>query len=228
MNKNYMKTHYTYILLHRETGEFYIGVRTCEGNPENDNYKGSMSTWKPDKSKLDKKVLRTFDTRKEANTHEIELLKLFVKDPLNRNYHIPSEGFNTQGIVRSEETRKKMSEQRKGIKYSEETKRKMSESRKGVIPWNKGKKMSDESRKNMSEGAKGKKLSEETRKKMSEQRKGNTYGRGGKGRKFSDEHRKKISESNKGNKHSEESKMKISESLKGRKLSEETKSKKLF
>lgn len=82
-----MKTHYTYILLHKETDEFYIGVRTCEGNPDKDNYKGSMIRWKPDKSKLDKKVLRTFDTREEANQHEYELIELFIKDPLNRNYH---------------------------------------------------------------------------------------------------------------------------------------------
>jgi hypothetical protein len=79
--------HYIYNILDKITGEFYIGVRSCKCDVDKDSYMGSMSTWKPDKTKLTKTVLREFDSRKEANVAENELIRLFIKDPLNRNYH---------------------------------------------------------------------------------------------------------------------------------------------
>ena len=66
------------------------------------------------------------------------------------------------GRIRSEETKKKMSEAHQNM--SEETRKKMSE-------WQKGRKLSEETRKKMSESRKGKKYgapSGETRKKISE------------------------------------------------------------
>jgi len=41
------KYHYVYKLKHKDTGEFYYGSRTCECNPELNDYMGSMTTWKP-------------------------------------------------------------------------------------------------------------------------------------------------------------------------------------
>jgi hypothetical protein len=69
--------------------------------------------------------------------------------------------------LRTEETKRILSEAHKGKKLSEETCKRMSESFKG-------RKVSAETRKKMSEARKGIKFSEETRKKISELKKGNT------------------------------------------------------
>lgn len=82
-------THYVYKLIDNRTQEFYIGSRTTKGNLEDDNYMGSMITWKPDKSKLRKIILKCFDTRNEANIFEAKLIKKWFGHSLNRNYNIP-------------------------------------------------------------------------------------------------------------------------------------------
>jgi hypothetical protein len=91
------KIFYTYLLVFRETGEFYIGSRGFKGNPINDKYMGSMNTWQVDKSVLHKTILSCFDNREEALQHEADLILNFIKDPLNRNYYIPNKGFYNKG-----------------------------------------------------------------------------------------------------------------------------------
>ncbi len=88
-----MKVHYVYKITHVETNEFYIGSRTCNCNPELDiDYLGSMKTWKPDKAKLIKEILKSdFKTRNEANIFESDLIKSQISDKLNKNYNIPSD-----------------------------------------------------------------------------------------------------------------------------------------
>lgn len=91
--------HYTYKLIDAVTGEFYFGSRSHE-EPENDNYMGSMVTWKPeDKSRLIKEIIKDdFETREDAIEYESELISETIDDNLNRNYYIPSKGFHTFGI----------------------------------------------------------------------------------------------------------------------------------
>lgn len=102
--------HYIYELRNPLTDEFYIGVRSCKGNPIDDTYMGSMASWNVDKSVLVKTIIDdSFLTRDEANAREIELLKENINNPLNRNYHIPSIGFCCYGIKRSDEYRNKLS-----------------------------------------------------------------------------------------------------------------------
>ncbi len=126
--------------------------------------------------------------------------------------------------IRTEETKKKLSEALKGRRVSIKSEFKKENKfgfKKGNTfgKINKGKKMSEETKKKLSEANKGKKLSEETKKKIIEFHKGN------KGKKHSEETKKKISEANKGKKHSEETKKKMIEAHKGKKQSEETKKK---
>jgi hypothetical protein len=103
-------THYIYELRNPITNEFYIGVRSCKGNPIDDTYMGSMASWNVDKSILVKTIIDdTFVSRDEANKREIELLKENITNPLNRNYHIPSIGFCCYGIKHSDEYRNKLS-----------------------------------------------------------------------------------------------------------------------
>jgi len=95
-----LKYNYVYRLDHIKTGEFYFGSRTSKYHPTIDEYKGSMRTWKPDKTKLIKTILRyDFKTRKEAVLYEAELISKQIDDPLNRNYHIPPNTFHTEGRV---------------------------------------------------------------------------------------------------------------------------------
>lgn len=96
---------------------------------------------------------------------------------------------HSQIHMRSEETRKKISETETGKFVSEETRKKISESGKGRIPPNKGIPHSAETRK---------KISENTRTAMT------------------DEARRKCSDSHKGLKPSEETKLKMSNSAKAR------------
>jgi hypothetical protein len=104
-------THYVYELKHKITNEFYIGVRSCYGDSNNDNYMGSMKTWDVDKSMLVKTIINDkFETRKEANIKEIELLKENINHPLNRNYHIPTHGFCCFGTRHSDTHKRKLSE----------------------------------------------------------------------------------------------------------------------
>lgn len=79
--------HYTYIVILHSTGEFYIGVRSSKCLPEDNPYRGSMSRWKVDKSKLVKGIFNVFNTREEANEDEFRLINKYINEPLNRNYH---------------------------------------------------------------------------------------------------------------------------------------------
>ena len=88
--------HYVYKVALPETGEFYIGSRSSEHLPEQDPYKGSMSVWKVDKTKLIKEIVKSdFKDRFSAMKYEAFLIKQNIYDPLNRNYRIPSAKMNT-------------------------------------------------------------------------------------------------------------------------------------
>jgi hypothetical protein len=88
-----MKTHYVYKLENPATKEFYYGSRTCECNPHVDVYMGSMTRWKPNKKKLVKTIVKSdFENRMIATEFEASLIAEHIKNPLNRNYHIPNNG----------------------------------------------------------------------------------------------------------------------------------------
>jgi hypothetical protein len=150
-----VKVHYTYIVNNRETGEFYIGSRSCNCKSEEDiKYMGSMVAWKPNKNDLIKTILNDkFLTREEAIKEEIQLIKENINNPLNKNYNIPGLGFHNTGRVfeksvrdkmrlarlgdknprygnpHSEETKEKIRIKAKGRIYSEETKKRLSDAR---------------------------------------------------------------------------------------------------
>jgi hypothetical protein len=134
-----------------------------------------MKSWKVDKNLLTKEILGVFPTRLEANEWENITIESFIKNTLNRNYHIPAKGFCRFGLSTSKETKKKMSEVKKGKTFSEEHKKKLSEAKKGKPSHRKNKTHSEESKKKMSEAKKGKPshrkgklLSKENKKKLSE------------------------------------------------------------
>lgn len=157
--------HYVYKIIDPITNEYYIGVRSTKDNIESDSYMGSYLSWKPkNEDKLIKEVIETFSNRKKAQEHEIELIKLYIDDDLNRNYHIPGKGFHMQGNSHTNETKQKIAKMKKGKRHSLKTRKQMSESHKGIIK-------DDTWRENLSQSLSGKKKSESHKKKMSESHK---------------------------------------------------------
>lgn len=174
--------HYTYKLELPETKEYYFGSRTSKIKPIHDvHYMGSMKSWRPDKKKLIKTIIREdFNSREECIKHERELILNHRQDKLNMNGHIPGVGFNTLGLGQY------IDENGKIFRVSKNDDLVLNGELK---PFWLGKKHNTESRKKMSDSALGKKLTEETKMKMS-----NFW----KGKPKSDETKKKMSESAKG------------------------------
>ncbi len=82
------QTHYVYRLVHPDTGQYYIGVRSFIGDPVTDSYSGS-GNWpvamKNAGVKLDKIVLAVKATRDEADIAEAMAIKKSIGDPLCMN-----------------------------------------------------------------------------------------------------------------------------------------------
>lgn len=188
--------HYVYKLTEPTTGEYYIGVRSCNCDSFDDYYMGSMITWKPDKSKLYKVIIREdFKNREEANEYEYRLLLIHTKEKLNRNYH-NSKGFCCYGKSTSDETKAKLSKINTGKKQSEKTKAKISKTLRGRM-------FSDEHKRKIGNSNRGNICSEESKRKMSKSQMGVS---------ISEESKRKISKYHLGRKTSEETKAKMSSS----------------
>jgi len=174
--------HYVYKLELPETKEYYFGSRTSKVEPIKDvYYLGSMKSWKPDKKKLVKTIIRSdFENREECIRYERELIIKHRLDCLNRNAHIPGVGFLTIGLGQYIDENGKIYRVSKEDELVE----------KGILkPFWEGKKHNEESKKKMSKSALGKVLTEDTKKKISDARKNKPK---------SDKTRKKMSESAKG------------------------------
>ena len=195
---------------------FYIGIGNNIKRAYNKTRRSNM--WKSIIAKTDYEVEILFEniSWKFAKEKEKEFIELYGRRDLNNGtlINFTNGGEGSLGLVRSEETRKKISEGLKGIKRSKETIQKIKDSQKGRV-------FSEEHKRKISESHKGKKLSEIHRKKISE---------GNKGRTPTEETIKKISKANIGKKHSEETKRKLSALNKGKNhpqygkpVSEETK-----
>ena len=192
---------YIYLVTDTTNGMQYVGQHHYHIEGQLDpNYHGSgiiiSRIYKERPETLKEEYIKTCYSDSEMNNDEKYYIKLY--DTLYPNGYNLSEGGD--GVLPSEETRRKMSKSHKGkippnkgIPMSEEQKKKLSESHKGQIPPNKGKHHTEESKKKMSESLKGL---------------------------FSGEKHPFF-----GKHHTEESKKKISEKQKGKKLSEETRRK---
>ena len=92
--------HYVYKITDPITNEYYIGSRSCNEIIA-DNYMGSYYVWKPkDVSRLVKEIIEeNFETREDALEYEANLIKSYIDDPLNRNYHIPDKNFHNTNKI---------------------------------------------------------------------------------------------------------------------------------
>ena len=99
-----MKYHYVYLLIDtvpEDSRQFYIGVRSCEGSPENDSYMGSSKSMTSEqKLRCDKIILEEFKSREEAVSYEIYLHNKFdvaINEKFYNNSKQTSTGFDTTG-----------------------------------------------------------------------------------------------------------------------------------
>ena len=140
--------HYTYLITNRTNDMKYIGVRSCDCNPVDDNYWGSSKylTEAISNDGIDnfsKEVLKVWPTRDEAVAHEIKLHKkhnVGVNDKFYNKAIQKSVGFDTtgmpgscgfQGKTHTKESKQKMSESKKGIAKTAEHNKKNSLAHRG-------------------------------------------------------------------------------------------------
>lgn len=187
--------HYTYLTTDGE--RYYIGVRSCEGNPWKDNYWGTPKTEKGFEKRVTHKLILTYhDTQQEAKEAEEYFHAHFnVKDdPRFANHanakansfaEIGTEPWN-KNVPRTEETKAKISASKTGKPLSNKQKAGLSKrfSGKGNNQYGKfgenhpayGHTKTEECRRRIGEAARirqtGKKASAETKKKMSKQKQG--------------------------------------------------------
>lgn len=184
-------------------GKIYIGI-TSNVKKRFRNYGWDYSSQKVVFSAIQKygwenvkhEILFENLSKKEAGQKEIELITKYKSNNFNFGYNVSTGGeFGFEGVLITEETRKKMSESAKNkLPMSEETKKKIREALKGEKNYFYGKHHSEESKRKISEARKGKNV----------------------GHFVSEKTREKISLANKGHKHTEETKQKISEKNKGK------------
>jgi len=122
------KHHYVYRAF-EEGGRDYIGRRTCNCLPKEDiGYFGSFKdkTFKP----VGKVILFVCETRKEAAEIEIELHDFFdvaVNPQFANKAKATSSRFDTTGVPKTEEQKKKISDKMSGRTFTKEWKQAQSE-----------------------------------------------------------------------------------------------------
>ena len=183
----------------------YIGVRSCECLPEDDDYWGSSKHLPRGKKKklndlCDKFILGTFESRKDAVADEIrrhEENDVAISELFWNKAKQTSKRFDTTGVP----------SYNKGVPFSKEARLNMSRGRKSM-------KLSAIHKQHISEGNLGNKHTEKSKRKMSESKMGSVV---------SSETKAKLSKSHLGLKHSEETKAKMSKTRKGVKFSDKHK-----
>jgi DNA-binding Lrp family transcriptional regulator len=84
--------HYVYKLTHMDTGQFYIGKRSFDGDPEKDVYRGSGKWPKLMMMRevpLHREIIRVFSTAEEAASFEIQTIREAEGNDLCMNGDLP-------------------------------------------------------------------------------------------------------------------------------------------
>ena len=151
---------YTYAYLREDRTPYYIG-KGKEDRAFIKNRKGI----RPPNDKCKILILKQNLTEEEAFNHEKYMIDVFGRKDLGTGilHNRTDGGEGPSGVIKSEETRRKLSEANKGEKshmygksLSQETKRKLSELNTGENNPNYGKSHSQETKRKMSEARKGK------------------------------------------------------------------------
>ena len=89
------ESHYIYRIDHFETGEFYVGARSCYGLPDDDSYMGS-GVWVKERlsagSSLSKTIVRSLESRSELAAAEVHYVDEARQFNLCQNRKSAAEG----------------------------------------------------------------------------------------------------------------------------------------
>ena len=86
------KNHYCYMIVNKNTHEFYIGVRSCDGAIIEDKYIGTGSwSLKQSRENTVKTIIGVYKTRKEAELAELFFIDKHKENPMIRNKFIPKQ-----------------------------------------------------------------------------------------------------------------------------------------
>lgn len=102
------QTHYVYRLVHTETGQYYIGVRSVIGDPLHDSYMGS-GNWpvamRAAGVTLEKHIVAVKDSRDDADIAEALAIKASIGDRLcmNIEYKDTGKGIPNLGLLNDAE-----------------------------------------------------------------------------------------------------------------------------
>ena len=170
MSQEYSKHHYVY-RSYEPLGRSYIGKRTCLCLPEEDtNYFGSYSD--SEFHPTQKEILAVCDSSEHALEVEI-FFHWFYDVACNKSFankaKQTSKYFNVEGVPKSEEHKRKISEANKSVPFSEGHRSALSRAKRG-------KPVSESCRLSQIAAVRGKPKSEEHRRKIAEANTGNTQG----------------------------------------------------
>ena len=167
--RSFMSKHHYVYHSYEEWGRDYIGRRSCNCLPEEDiRYLGSFydKTFFP----TEKTILFVCETRKEAAEIEIKLHDFFdvaVNPQFANRAKATSTGFDTTGVPKTEEAKKKLSVANSGKTHTEETKKKLSVAMSGKTLTEEHKKKISKANAGENNPRYGVPHTEETKKKMS-------------------------------------------------------------
>lgn len=222
------------------TGRKNVNLRWCNGLGYSGNKHFTNAIKKYGWDNFQHEIIKTDLSFDEACEWEIKLIAEYKANNPKYGYNISSGGYcGTLGTHHSEETKQKISASNIGKVRTQETRRRISEAQKGLPSPMKGKHHSEETKQKISKANTGYKHTDEAKKKISDASKSHIRKTGYKltdehkqhisnslkGKKKSVEHIEKVRKANSGRHFTEEHKKKLSESHKGHKLSEEQKRK---
>lgn len=159
-----IKHHYTYVIHNENSGRYYIGVRSSELAPEDDEkYMGSSKHLKAEMKEQptgwNKYIQQTYASRSEALDDEKASISGHLQNGLCINLSPGGTGWKSitasLGRVVSDETKRKISEKTKGKEITQAHRDAISKARTGiprpdVAAAHRGKKKSDEHKRNLS------------------------------------------------------------------------------
>lgn len=190
-----MENNYTVYMHISPSGKRYIGITSTkpEKRWQNGNgYKGQVfynAIKKYGWDNFEHIIIATDLSEEQAKEMEIELIREWDSTNRDKGYNITKGGEGANGLTRTEEHKRKLSEANKGRTHTEEARKKISEANKGKIVSEEAKRKMSEAKKGENHPMYGKHSTEETKRKISE---------GNKRKIVSEETKRKLSEANKG------------------------------
>ena len=94
-----VKNYYVYQITDKVTNQYYIGSRGCYCDINEDKYLGSPKIWKPNKKRLTKEIISSFENRNDAILFERNLIINNLSNKFNMNFSIPHPNIHRENLI---------------------------------------------------------------------------------------------------------------------------------